>query len=122
MDHERPAVMCSSLVHRGALDSFIHSADKKGERPPAGVARTSTALGIYLGPGEKVVDGAHAIPHAILGEALSKQHQQVAGHIVLPRYRSSNLALVRPRVPKIPPLTLSDRIISQNDEAVPDQV
>src|SRR6266581_4594429 len=56
------------------------------------------------------------------GEVLADQEQQMAGHIVFPRHRASDLALVPVRIPVVSPLALSDRIVSQHDESVPRQV
>src|SRR5437016_332243 len=116
-DLEGPTMTRSSLVHRGTLDALVQSTDEERKGSSAGMAGASDALGIHLRPCQEIVDGAHAIPDAVLGEVLADQEQQMAGHIVFPRHRASDLALVRVRIPVVSPLALSDRIVSQHDES-----
>ena len=68
---EGPAMKRSSLMHRGTLHPLIQSTDKERKGPAARMAGAPNSFRVHLGPGQEVVDGAHAIPDVILRQVIS---------------------------------------------------
>ena len=71
LDREGPTMKRSSLMHCGTLHALIQSTDKERKSPAARMAGAPDSFRVYLGPGQEVVDAAHAIPDVILREVIS---------------------------------------------------
>ena len=110
------------FVHHRALHAFVHSGNVKGERPTPGVTGAADALRVNLGARFQVVNRAHAVPNTILGQVLTQEKEQVAGHVVLPRHWAAEFVAVGLRIPELPPLALPDGIVGEHDKSVDNHI
>jgi hypothetical protein len=121
-DLERPTMACAALIHHRALHALVESADKESERSPAGVAGAGDPVLVNLGPRFQIIDGAHAVPDTVVRQVLAHEQQHLAGHGVLVGGGGRHLRLVRLRIPIVPALALSDRIVGQDHETGLDHI
>ena len=99
----------------------VEGGDVGRERAAAGVADAADPLRVDLRQRRQVVDGPHAVPDAVAGQARAEQVERVAEHGMFAAGQVEARLALR-RVPELAPLALADRIVGQHDVAALGQV
>src|SRR6185369_12516981 len=91
------------------LDARVGGRDVSGLRATATGSGDADAIGIDVGPGEQVVDGANAVPNFPTCEIGAGEIGEIAEHRVFGANQVV-AALSQFRIPELTALTLTDRI------------
>ena len=86
----------------------------------AGMARAADFLAIHFRPGQQVIDGAHAVPDAIVRQVLAHEQQNLSRQgVLVDRVVDFGTCV---GMPELAPFTLANRIVGEHEESRMHQV